>query len=276
MEPAASKWPLMVSVGNHEYDYTKEGDESKDPSGPDGPYEPRWGNYGLDSGGECGVPTAKRFHMPETGNGVFWYSYDSGLVHTIVLSTEHDLSLHSRQRQWLVEDLMSVDRSRTPWVVLEVHRPLYEGEAIWANNNVGIALRMEVEDVLYDFRVDIVLAGHYHAYHRTYVGVGTLWRPQSLSSLFYCRCDGLYRDVCNQEGPVHLTIGTAGARLDAANVNLLDESWTENMILQTYGYGRITVYNATALHFQFIQHGSSDDASAGKVLDEIWIKRERS
>ena len=120
-----------TSVGNHEYDYLTGG--TKDPSVvvpppsssryhhhhhtnnnhenghssndvPDSEYNgfhPAWGNFENDSGGECGVPTTKRFTMPQRNedasllppsNGVFWYSHDFGNVHTIVLSSEHDLS----------------------------------------------------------------------------------------------------------------------------------------------------------------------------------------
>ena len=51
----------ILKVGNHEYDHNA-GGTGKDPSGVDNDngYHPSWGNFGGDSGGECGVPTAKR------------------------------------------------------------------------------------------------------------------------------------------------------------------------------------------------------------------------
>ena len=70
----ASRVPITVGVGNHEYDHT-EGGEGKDPSGEEaggGGFRPHWGNYGEDSGGECGVPVSRRFSGPENGNGVYW------------------------------------------------------------------------------------------------------------------------------------------------------------------------------------------------------------
>ena len=172
----STRVPLMVAVGNHEYDHELGGDRGKDPSGvtTDNGFHPDWGNFANDSGGECGVPVAKRFTMPANGNGVFWYSYDCGLVHTIVVSSEHDLGQASPQYQWLEDNLRHVQRHVTPWVVLETHRPLYEGEIFWDQNSVGVAMRMEIEDLLYDYQVDVVLAGHYHAYHRTYVMIQCL------------------------------------------------------------------------------------------------------
>ena len=64
--------PYMVGIGNHEQDHESGGD--KDPSGaPGNGYHPKWGNYGKDSGGECGVPMFYRFHMPDNGNSIWWY-----------------------------------------------------------------------------------------------------------------------------------------------------------------------------------------------------------
>ena len=257
IQPFSTRIPMLVSVGNHEYDHKLGGANGKDPSGvaTDGGFHPVWGNFGDDSGGECGVPTAKRFTMPETpgSNGVFWYSLDSGLLHTVVLSSEHDLSEGSPQRDWLVSDLVAVDRSRTPWLVLELHRPLYEAEAFFDQNAVGIGMRYEIEDLLYDFKVDVVFAGHYHAYHRS--------------------CDGLYRSKCDNDGPIHITIGTAGAHLDVAE--LYPNKWSAKFIQQEYGYGRVTVSNASTILFEFVRAGAADDDRSGEVLDSIVISRNR-
>ncbi len=67
IEPAARQVPYMVVVGNHEYCYDNKHHEDADPSGASEPFQPDWGNYGNDSGGECGVPFAKRFQMPSNG-----------------------------------------------------------------------------------------------------------------------------------------------------------------------------------------------------------------
>jgi hypothetical protein len=250
----------MVAVGNHEYDHTDGGGPGKDPSGVETAhgFMPSWGNFAEDSGGECGVPTAKRFHMPSSphSNGVFWYSFDYGLLHTVVISSEHDLSPGSPQYLFLENDLASVDRIKTPWVVLELHRPLYEGEGSggWrANNVVGKAMRDEFENLLVVHQVDLVLAGHYHEYQRT--------------------CDGLYKGQCGNGGPIHVTVGSAGAKLDAGFE--LVNFWTDHFIKGEFGYGRITVANRTDMHFEFVLHGPVKDERAGSVLDDVWIHRER-
>ena len=70
------------------------------------------------------------------------YSFDYGIIHVVVMSTEHNFTQGSPQYQyalcihsvhcntvtctcmhrWLVEDLSSVNRSVTPWVVMAGHR----------------------------------------------------------------------------------------------------------------------------------------------------------
>lgn len=55
IEPVATKIPYYVSVGNHELDEIGK------------TWTPSWGNYGNDSGGECGLVVQKRFKMPNSG-----------------------------------------------------------------------------------------------------------------------------------------------------------------------------------------------------------------
>lgn len=50
------------------------------------------------------------------------------MVHFIMISTEHDLSPGTRQYKWLEQDLKSIDRSKTPWVIIGGHRPMYTSE----------------------------------------------------------------------------------------------------------------------------------------------------
>jgi len=205
---------------------------------------------------QCGVPTAARFTMPATGNGIFWYSHEYAFVHTTVLSSEHNITAGSPQYQWLVKDLAATDRSVTPWLVVELHRPLYESEDKYRSDNaVGIALRGAIEDLLFQYKVDLVLAGHYHAYLRT--------------------CDQLYKGRCGVVGaPMHVTIGTAGVGLDYGT-GLYPNVWTERFINTEYGFGRITVYNATALQLELVRAGGVDEEGAGETLDKVWLLRER-
>ena len=72
------------------------------------------------------MPVAHRFRTPSNGNGVFWYSFDAGSVHVVMLSTEHDLAPGSEQYEWLEADLRAAadptTRRAVPWIVVTAHR----------------------------------------------------------------------------------------------------------------------------------------------------------
>lgn len=81
--------------------------------------------YDTDSGGECGVPYAKRMQPPSVAPLLQWYSVNVGLVHFLQISTEQEFWPGSEQYEFIQKDLESVDRSATPWVIAGFHRPLY-------------------------------------------------------------------------------------------------------------------------------------------------------
>ena len=191
-----------------------------------------------------------RFYTPQNGNGVFWYSYDYANMHTIMISSEHDLKPGSVQYEWLENDLKSVDRKVTPWLVIESHRPMYMSEAYWHENIVAIAMRHEFETLLHRYKVDLFLSGHYHSYMKS--------------------CDGLFQSTCGNGGPTHVVVGTAGAKLSKGF--MYPNNWTRRFLIE-WGYGRVTVYNSTTLHWEFV---SDNGDTAGEVMDDAWIVRDRS
>lgn len=62
-------------------------------------------------------------------------------------------------------DLKKVDRSRTPWLIVVLHAPWYNTNHAHQHN--GDAMKKALEQVLYEAHVDILVAGHVHAYERT-------------------------------------------------------------------------------------------------------------
>ena len=55
----------------------------------------------------------------------YFYSYSQGPVYVVVISTETNFTVGSKQWRWLDTLLSSVDRSETPFVIVSGHRPLY-------------------------------------------------------------------------------------------------------------------------------------------------------
>jgi len=246
----ASRVPILVGVGNHDYDHSGGGGgDRKDISGVINMFNPPWGNGAFaTTGGECGVPVSKRFAVPEGGNGVFWYSYDQSLVHTVMLSSEHNMTIGSSQYVWLENDLAKVNRSITPWLVVEMHRPMYNSELVnWLNPMVSEGMQNEIEDLLHHYETDLVLSGHYHSYFRS--------------------CNGLYAYECDKGGTTYITVGTGGAPLDANTTLLIPNTHTEYFDREHFGVGRASVYNATSLHWEFVAVG-------GDVIDELWLTKD--
>ena len=204
------------------------------------------------------------------------YSYDQSIVHTIMLSSEHNLTSGSDQYEWLENDLKSVNRTITPWLVVEMHRPMYSESLLcqsgdpfvlprshplsptdsvryWGGATVALGMRSEFEDLLYEYRADLVLSGHYHSYLRT--------------------CDGLYRGNCQSGGPTYVTVGTGGAPLDEDGVGFIPNGWTEVYDNRRHGVGRAGAYNASAMLWEFV--AADDGEESGVVTDSVWIRRNR-
>ncbi|CAF4141426.1 unnamed protein product [Adineta steineri] len=238
IELTTSRVPYMVGIGNHEYDHITGGE--KDPSGAPGPggFRPEWGNYGKDSGGECAVPLVNRFHSPSNGNGLFWYSFNIGPIHIVYYSTEHDFLPTSRQYAWLEQDLRSVNRSLTPWLIVGSHRPMYTSliyQALYKEK-----LQVYIEPLLYKYHVDLNLFAHVHSYERS--------------------CP-MYQNKCVSDGITHVLIGMAG--YDLTHGTYSGEKWSIYHD-EEFGYTHIWA-NRTCLIFNY--YHTKDD----KLADQFQI-----
>lgn len=252
IQRVAAAIPYFVTVGNHDYGYL-EGEKFKDPVRfPRNKVFEQDGTHGYQSHGECGVPLERRFHMPDNGNGLYWYSFEMGLTHHTVLSGEHDFSKGSPMYEWLLTDFQKVDRVKTPWLFVHMHRPMYCSVAYAGDYHRSLLYRDHLEQLFSDFHVDAVFSGHYHSYERT-------------CAVFDEVC--YYEDSDADEpskalAPVHLMVGSGGANVD--EYSYYDCVWRAKG-LQTYGYGRVHIYNASHMLFEFVSNEKED------VADSTWI-----
>ncbi|DBA02716.1 TPA: hypothetical protein N0F65_010541, partial [Lagenidium giganteum] len=256
IQPIATEIPYMVGIGNHEYCHTSGGD--KDPSGaPGNGFHPPDGNFGVDSGGECGVPFNKRFIMPNNGNQVFWWSVEMGLVHHTVISSEHDFTPGSPMFKWLERDLRRVDRDITPWIFLHLHRPMYCSEDYASDYRVSLMIRKNLEPLLGKYRVDAVFSGHYHAFERTC----PVYKEE-------CRSIKLDNGLEQAQAPVHFMVGSGGADVD--NTGYYNVTWRAAAMME-YGYGRVHVHNATHAQLEFKRNRDKSIAdSSWLISDHDW------
>lgn len=200
------------------------------------------GNYGTDSAGECSVPMVRRFHTPSNGNGLFWYSFDVGPIHIVFYSTEHDFLSSSPQYDWLEEDLRLVNRSRTPWIIVGSHRPMYSSITREVDDKIKSMLQSNLEPMFYKYHVDLNLFAHIHSYERS--------------------CP-MYQEQCLDDGIVHVLIGMAGHNLDFDTYTGAKWSLFHD---QQFGYTQISA-NRTYLHFRY--HHNIDDA----IIDEFVLTK---
>lgn len=143
VEPYASRRPWMVTQGNHEIETFPIIQTHAFKA-----YNARWPMPYKESG--------------STSN--LYYSFEVAYTHIIMLGSYTDFDAHSLQYKWLQSDLANVDRKRTPWVIVLLHAPWYNTNE--AHQGEGESMRQAMEELLYDARVDLVFAGHVHAYER--------------------------------------------------------------------------------------------------------------
>eukprot|EP00475_Leptophrys_vorax_P014433 TRINITY_DN20779_c0_g2_i1.p1 TRINITY_DN20779_c0_g2~~TRINITY_DN20779_c0_g2_i1.p1 ORF type:complete len:627 (+),score=140.30 TRINITY_DN20779_c0_g2_i1:486-2366(+) len=249
--PVAANAPYMVSLGNHEFNFYQQD------------FRPDWGSYWNDSDGECGLPTRMRFLMPwntsqdliadaeEVLTSNWWYSFNYGSIHFTVISMENNFTKDSPQYNWIVDDLSKVNRSEFPWVVVTGHRPLYTSAPNATDDALEAEhLKYELEDVFMNYKVDLVLTGHYHQYERT--------------------CP-VYNGTCygSGEAPVHVIVGTAGIEKenDWGASWFTPPEWSLKR-LAIFGYAQVEAHNSSALYFSLIDTESKD---GDEVVDQFWI-----
>ena len=241
--------PYMVSIGNHEYDHLSSvNDGGVDVSGVIGDgYHPSWGNFGDDSRGECGAPSFYRYEADicENGNSIFWYSFDYNSVHFVMLSSEHNYSASTDAHTFLLHDLENVHHSATPWIIVGIHRPLYQSEIYPDDNKVDAHLLQLLEPLFYEYGVDVVIGGHYHSYERT-------------CAVYNYECIGRANG-----GITYFTMGAAGWMLD--NAQYTPNNYILHRNEEDFGYGKFRV-NGSTLHIQYV-------ALDKGVIDEVTLHK---
>lgn len=118
---------------------------------------------------------------PSNGLGNMWFSYDYGMVHFVHIDTETDLGnglvgpdegdpehagpfgTTNQQINWLQNDLASVNKTVTPWIVAFGHRGWYLSSTKSACANCQTAF----EQLFWQYDVDLYINGHAHFYERT-------------------------------------------------------------------------------------------------------------
>lgn len=75
------------------------------------------------------------------------------------------VGMYTPQYQWLLEELPKVNRKETPWLIVLMHSPWYNSNSY--HYMEGETMRVMFESWFVQYKVDLVFAGHVHAYERS-------------------------------------------------------------------------------------------------------------
>ena len=235
-----SKLPLMALPGNHEIETDiQDGVSFK-------PYGNRF--QMLPSCDDCGGFD----HDGWKAN--MWYSFDVGSAHILHLSSYHDYDFNSPQYKWLKRDLESVDRSKTPWLIANLHAPWFNSNRVHQGEPQSVEVKKHWLPLLCEHKVNVMFAGHVHSYER-----------------ILPTCDN--STVNAATGITFVNIGDGGNREGLYHNWLPGENGLAAPVWSayregSYGHGILEIFNET--HAEWTWHRNQDPEFT--IMDRVMIE----
>nr|XP_019703223.1 purple acid phosphatase 2 [Elaeis guineensis] len=221
------------------------------------------GNHELDFAPEIGEnvpfkPYSHRYHVPYRASGStspFWYSIKRASAYIIVLASYSAYGKYTPQYEWLEAELPKVNRSETPWLIVLMHAPWYNSYNY--HYMEGETMRVMYEQWFVNYKVDVVFAGHVHAYERSY----------RISNIAYNIVNGKCTPVPDQSSPVYITIGDGG-NVEGLATNMTDPQPSYSAYREaSFGHAIFDIKNGT--HAYYTWHRSPDGNAV--AADSMWF-----
>jgi acid phosphatase type 7 len=274
LAPIAGRKAYMASPGNHEADCT----EINYTTGlcPEGQknftdFMNRFGHtmptaFPSLSGNSSAAASATK--AQSLANPPFWYSFEYGMVHIVMIDTETDFpdapdgtdgsanlnggpfGAPNQQIDFLEADLASVDRTVTPWLIVAGHRPWYST----GSGNICTPCQDAFEAILYKYGVDIGVFGHVHNSQRFDPVYNNIADPAGLE---------------NPAAPMYIVAGGPGniEGPDSIGANFSTNVFAYNTELS---YATIKILDENHLEVDFIQ------SSTNAILDTSVLYKEHN
>jgi len=249
--PLAERVPMQIVPGNHDID------KLEDDDGIFLAYEHRFrmprikpaelGRYnGPDGRLNMDQPP---YPLPyEYGNA--YYSFTYGPAKVIMVSSYSSMEPDSIQYNWILDQLQSVKRTVTPWLLVTLHTPIYNTFGLHQKDPQIAAAKKHLEPLFVEYGVNMVFSGHIHAYLRTSnVAMGEV----------------------TPKGPMHITVGAGGRKCEAPFKSIEPEPWVEVRDATNFGFGMFRILNQTHAMWNWIHTGQTDD----RDFNEVWRSDER-
>lgn len=218
---------------------------------------------------------SNRFNvMPGAGQSVpgsdsNFHSFNVGKLHFIMASSEvffyfseHGLALLPAEYAWLEQDLASVNRTATPWIVMGAHRPMYcspnddsdDCHSILSLMRDGIVGKYALESLMYKYGVEMFFGAHEHSVEINYPVYQFMWDKNKTNADAFVDFDR----------PIHILTGAAGCPENQDPWQPVGNPFSAAR-LNIYGYGRLHVKNETHLFWEVV------DDSTGEAVYSMWI-----
>lgn len=259
IEPITSRVPYMGGEGNHES------------ANGFAQYSHRFAVVAGDNSSSP-LPASKGVLATPWNN--HFMSYNVGLVHIVSMSTEAFFfypAAVAEQDAFLEADLSAVDRAVTPWVIVFGHRSIYcscDSDC----DGAATTVRNGVEELFKKHAVDIWINGHEHNYERNYA----VYHSKLVTGASSGKPGGnaaAPEVVRNPQAPIYIIEGCAG---DSEHHEPFTRAQPAYSALRsnTYGYARMTVYNASALLWEQRQTDDEYPATTGTVIDAMLLLKD--
>ncbi|CAI9103754.1 OLC1v1002295C1 [Oldenlandia corymbosa var. corymbosa] len=235
VERSVAYQPWIWTAGNHEIDFAPEIGEGE-------PFKPFTHRY----------PTP---YKASNSTAPFWYSIKRGPAYIIVLASYSAYGKYTPQYKWLEEELPKVNRSETPWLIVLMHSPWYNSYNY--HYMEGETMRVMYEPWFVKYKVDLVFAGHVHAYERS----------ERVSNIAYNIVNGLCQPISDQSAPVYITIGDGG-NLEGLATNMTQPQPHYSAFREaSFGHATLEIKNRT--HARYGWHRNQDGFAF--EADSMWF-----
>ncbi|PKA62443.1 Phosphoenolpyruvate phosphatase [Apostasia shenzhenica] len=245
VERSTAYQPWIWSAGNHEIEYRPD-------LGEVFPFKAFLHRYATP-------------HVASKSSSPLWYAVRRASAHIIVLSSYSPFVKYTPQWLWLLEELKQVDREKTPWLIVLMHAPLYNSNE--AHYMEGESMRAAFEGWFVRLKVDVVFAGHVHAYERSY----------RISNINYNITSGTRYPLPDKSAPVYITVGDGGNQEGLASRFLDPQPEYSAFREASYGHSILELKNRTHAFYHWIRNDDGKSVPAEHVVfrNQYWASNGR-
>ena len=168
--------------------------------------------------------------------GNSFYSTTYGSVKAFFLNCYTNSKPGSPQYEWFSDEMRIHDRLSSPWLIVVVHCPMYDTFSFHRNETQTNMLRDSFEPLFIQYRINMVFAGHEHAYMRS-------------KNVLFGKLD--------ETAPQYVIIGDGGNREGHGDYFDEPEAWVHTRDNTTFGFGTLEVFNKTHARWNWIKNNGS-------------------